>query len=117
MLVKVCKAKLHRLTVTEMNLNYEGSITIDRRLLQTVGIHRYEEVLVANINNGQRFETYVIEGEEGKGTVCLNGAAARLAQPGDIIIVLAYGYISEDELSNFSPRIVTVNERNQSVDL
>jgi aspartate 1-decarboxylase len=105
------KSKLHRLTVTKTNINYEGSITIDKSLVRAADILPGERVQVVNLNNGERFETYVIEG--GSGVVCLNGAAARLAIPGDKIIVIAYATVDEDEAVNLKPKIVLVNERNK----
>ncbi len=113
MIRKMCKSKIHRATVTDANLHYIGSITIDGELLKTADILPYEMVQVVNINNGERFETYVIEGEAGSGTVCLNGAAARLAAPGDLVIIIAYGLYTEEELQNWEPKIIHVNARNQ----
>lgn len=105
------KSKLHRLTVTETNINYEGSITLDGKLIKEADILPGERVQVVNLNNSERFETYVIEG--GSGIVCLNGAAARLATPGDKIIVIAYALVNEEELSSLKPKIVKVDERNK----
>lgn len=113
MLRVVCRSKLHRATVTETNLEYEGSITIDRELLVKAGIAPYEMVQVVNINNGARFETYVMEGEAGSGVICLNGAAARLAVPGDRIIIIAYGMVTEEEMKGFQPRIIQLDEANR----
>jgi len=104
------RAKLHRLTVTETNINYEGSITIDKSLVRAADILSGERVQVVNINNGERFETYVIEG--GSGVVCLNGAAARLAAPGDKVIVIAYAMVEEGDAQKFKPKIILVDERN-----
>jgi aspartate 1-decarboxylase len=109
------KSKIHRAHVTDANINYEGSITIDKQLLREADILPYEEVHVLNINNGARFTTYAIEGEEGKGEICLNGAAARLAVKGDLVIIITYTQIPEDELKNYHPKVVHVNEKNQSV--
>ena len=103
------RAKLHRLTVTETNINYEGSITIDKSLVRAADILSGERVQVVNINNGERFETYVIEG--GSGVVCLNGAAARLAAPGDKVIVIAYAMVEEGDAQKFKPQIILVDER------
>jgi aspartate 1-decarboxylase len=111
----LCKSKIHRATVTEANLNYEGSLTLDPLLMETAGLIPFEQVHVLNLNNGERFETYLIEGERGSGTVCVNGAAARLVQVGDPIIVLAYALVPEDELSDFTARIVFVDEHNRVV--
>jgi aspartate 1-decarboxylase len=111
----LCKSKIHRVTVTEANLNYEGSLTLDPLLMEAAGLVPFEQVHVLNLNNGERFETYLIEGERGSGTVCVNGAAARLVQVGDPIIVLAYALVPEDELSDFTARIVFVDEHNRVV--
>ena len=111
MMRTMLKSKLHRLTVTETNVNYEGSITIDRDLLKASDILPGERVQVVNLNNGERFETYVIEGESG--IVCLNGAAARLATPGDRVIVIAYAVVDENDLKKLGPKIVLVDERNR----
>jgi aspartate 1-decarboxylase len=105
------RAKLHRLNVTETNINYEGSITIDKSLIRAADILSGERVQVVNINNGERFETYVIEG--GSGVVCLNGAAARLAAPGDKVIVIAYAMVEEGDAQKFKPKIILVDERNK----
>ena|SRR5690554_2474589 len=113
MLRVVCRSKLHRATVTETNLEYEGSITIDRELLEKAGIAPYEMVQVVNINNGARFETYVMEGEAGTGVICLNGAAARLAAPGDRVIIIAYGMVTEEEMKGFQPHIIQLDEANR----
>ena len=107
------KSKIHRATVTDANLNYVGSITIDRDLLERADIRPYEQVHVVNINNGARLETYAIEGPAGAGDMCLNGAAARLAQPGDLIIVLSYAGYAEAELEDYAPTVVHVDERNR----
>ncbi len=113
MIVKMCRAKIHRATVTETNLNYVGSITIDKHLLDASGIIPYEAVQVVNISNGERFETYAIEGPCGTGCICLNGAAARLACPGDTVIIMAFGWMDHDEAKAFSPRVVFVDEDNR----
>ena len=111
------KSKIHRATVTDANLNYVGSITVDMDLLDAADIRLYEQVHVVNINNGARFETYAIEGARGSGTICLNGAAARLAQPGDLVIVLSYAEYREAELDGYEPVVVHVDEHNRRVDL
>jgi aspartate 1-decarboxylase len=113
MIRKMCKSKIHRATVTDANLHYVGSITIDTELLQAADILPYEMVQVVNINNGERFETYAIEGEAGSGTVCLNGAAARLAVPGDLVIIIAYGLYTEEELKDWEPKVVHVDAQNK----
>jgi aspartate 1-decarboxylase len=109
----MCKSKIHRATVTDANLNYVGSITIDAELMEKADILPYEKVQVVNNNNGARMETYVITGERGRGDVCLNGAAARLVQPGDTVIIISYAQYSREELVNFQPKIVFVNEENK----
>jgi aspartate 1-decarboxylase len=113
MLRQMCKSKIHRATVTDANLNYVGSITIDSDLLQAADILEYELVQVVNINNGNRFETYAIAGASGSGTICLNGAAARLAVPGDLVIVIAYGLVDNEEAQAWRPRVVHVDGKNR----
>ncbi len=105
-------SKIHRATVTDANLNYVGSITIDEELMEAARLRVGQKVEILNINNGERFATYVIKGERGKRDICLNGAAARKAQPGDKIIIVAYAYFDEKELSLYEPTIVLVDERN-----
>ena len=112
MLLTMLKAKLHRATVTEANLNYTGSITIDRHLMDESGLLPHEKVQIVNINNGARFETYVIEGPRNSGIICLNGAAARLVQPGDKIIVMAYVQLTPEEANGFEPRVLLLNDDN-----
>lgn len=107
------KSKIHRAVLTDADLNYMGSITIDRDLLDAADILPYEKVQVVNNNNGARFETYVIEGEPGSGKICLNGAAARLGQPGDILIILSYVQMEDNEARHYEPRVVFVDERNR----
>ncbi|MFG6118430.1 aspartate 1-decarboxylase [Thalassobacillus sp. B23F22_16] len=107
------KAKIHRARVTEANLNYVGSITIDQDIMDQVCILPHEKVQIVNNNNGARLETYVIAGARGSGVVCLNGAAARLVQPDDIIIIVAYAMLSEEELVDFKPKIALMDEDNQ----
>lgn len=106
------KSKLHQMKVTEANLHYEGSITIDRELLDEAGILPYEKVQVLNITNGSRLETYTISGEAGSRVCCLNGAAARLTQVGDRIIVISYAEMTPDEAMNHKPKVVIVDENN-----
>jgi len=114
MLITVCKGKIHRATVTDANLHYEGSLTVDMDLVDAAGMIPFQQVSVVNVNNGARLETYIIEGERGTGTVCLNGAAARLGQKGDLIIIIAYGMIDEKELpKDFHPIVVHVDEKNK----
>jgi len=112
MTITMFKAKLHRLRVTEADLYYEGSITIDQELLKTAGILPYEKVQVVNVNNGARLETYTIPDEAGSRTVCLNGPAARLAAPGDQVIVIAYADMTPEEAAEHHPRVVLVDEEN-----
>jgi aspartate 1-decarboxylase len=113
--MQVCmlRAKIHRATVTDSNLNYVGSVTIDRELMEAAGIFVNEQVHVANVTNGQRLVTYVMEGERGSQTICLNGAAARLAAIGDTVIIFAYAHIDIKEAPNFKPVIVLVDEKNK----
>ena len=115
MQITVLKSKIHRATVTGADLNYEGSISIDKNLLAASGITTYEKVQVVNLNNGARFETYVIEGKTGTGEVMLNGPAARLGQAGDLIIILGYSQISPEEAAVFEPKIVVVDSHNRPV--
>ena len=110
---RMMKSKIHRATVTDANLNYVGSITIDSRLMDLADLREFEQVAVVDINNGARFETYVIEG--GDGDMCLNGAAARLVHPGDLIIVISYADYNEAELEKYQPLIVHVDEHNKPV--
>lgn len=106
------KSKIHRATITDANLNYEGSLTIDRNLMDAVGLLPFEKVKVYNINNGARFDTYAIEGRPGAGDICLNGAAARKGLIGDLIIIVSYALYAEHELVGFHPSIVTLNPDN-----
>ncbi len=105
--------KIHRATVTEADLNYVGSITIDQDLLDAAGICVNEKVQIVNNNNGARLETYTIPGERGSGVICLNGAAARLVQKGDIVIIMSYVLMSNEEAKNHEPKVVLVNEQNK----
>lgn len=105
MLIEVLKSKIHRATVTEANLDYIGSITIDEDLMDAVGIIENEKVQVVNINNGERLETYVIKGDRGSGTVCMNGPAARKALKGDIVIVISYAQMEFEQAKTFVPKI------------
>lgn len=109
------KSKIHRVVLTEANLNYVGSITIDRDLMDAADILPYEQVQVVNNNNGARFETYCIEGARGSGVVCLNGAAARRGEPGDILIILTYTQVSDAEARSHQPRVVLVDKNNHIV--
>jgi aspartate 1-decarboxylase len=107
------KSKIHRATITEANLTYEGSLTIDGLLMEMANILPYEMVYVYNINNGERFETYAIEGEAGSGVFCLNGAAARKGMPGDLIIVTTFAGLAAVELENHQPQVVYVDSKNR----
>jgi aspartate 1-decarboxylase len=113
MLISVCKSKIHRATVTEANLNYEGSITIDETLIKAAGIREYEKVQVVNVTNGERLETYVIKGPANSGTICLNGAAAHKGKAGDIVIIISYGLIETNEPADIVPKIVKVDSDNK----
>jgi len=111
----MCKSKIHRATVTDANLDYEGSVTIDGALLDAADIREYEQVHVVNIANGARFETYAMRGEAESGDVVINGAAARLVQPGDMVIIFSYGSYDEEELEEFAPVFVFVDADNRIV--
>jgi aspartate 1-decarboxylase len=113
MLIEVLKSKIHRARVTEANLNYIGSITIDEALMEAANILPNEKVAIVNNNNGERFETYVIRGERGSGMVCINGAAARLVQVGDTVIIMAYAQVDFEEAKTFRPAIIFPNSHNQ----
>lgn len=110
MKIEVLKSKLHRATVTDANLNYEGSITIDAELLKAAQMHAWEKVDVLNVNNGARFSTYIMPGK--KGEICLNGAAARMAAPGDKVIIVTYTYIQEQDAENWQPKIILLDDKN-----
>lgn len=109
------KSKIHRATITSADLHYEGSLTVDQDLLDAADLLNYEEIQVVNVNNGARFTTYVIPGERGSGVVQLNGAAARLGLPGDLVILIAYATIEDVEAERFTPRVVFVDEQNRIV--
>ncbi|MDF2569242.1 MAG: PanD [Sporomusa sp.] len=117
MFLTLFKSKIHRATVTEANLNYMGSITIDEELLKAADILPGEKVQVVNNNNGNRLETYVIAGDAGSGVICLNGAAARLVQPGDTVIIIAYAIMTRDVALTYRPRVVMVDASNQIVEV
>lgn len=112
MTISVLKSKIHRAVITQAELNYVGSITIDSELLQAAGLYEYERVHVVNINSGSRIETYVIAGEPGSGIICLNGAAARSGQKGDTIIIMSYADITPEELRSHTPKVVLVDAQN-----
>ena len=109
------KSKIHRATIPSADLHYEGSLTVDQDLLDAADLLNYEEIQVVNVNNGARFTTYVIPGARGSGVVQLNGAAARLGLPGDVVILIAYGVIEDEEAQRFVPRVVFVDEQNRIV--
>ncbi|MDD7766459.1 MULTISPECIES: aspartate 1-decarboxylase [Anaerococcus] len=111
--IEMLKGKIHRATVTQAELNYVGSITIDEALLGAAGIREYQKVQVVNINNGNRIETYTIAGEKDSGVICLNGAAARHFSPNDLVIIMAYVSYNEKDLENYSPKVVFVDDKNK----
>lgn len=113
MTIKMLKAKIHRATVTQAELDYVGSITVDMDLLEQAGILEYEKVQIVDVNNGSRFETYTIAGERGSGVMCLNGAAARMVQTGDKIILMAYAQVTPKEASELRPTVLFVDEKNK----
>ena len=112
MLRMMLNSKIHRATVTEADLNYVGSITIDQNILDEVGMLANEKVHVVNNNNGARFETYIIAGERGSGVICVNGASARLVQRGDIVIILTYGYVMDEQARSHKPTVAIMGENN-----
>lgn len=111
--IEMLKGKIHRATVTQAELDYVGSITVDEALLGAAGIREYQKVQVVNINNGNRIETYTIAGEKDSGVICLNGAAARHFSPNDLVIIMAYASYSERDLENYSPKVVFVDDENK----
>lgn len=113
MMLTILKGKIHRATIRQAELNYVGSITVDPVLLEAAGIHEYEMVQVVDCNNGSRLETYTIAGEPGSGMICLNGAAARLVQPGDTCIIMCYCQVTPEEAKTHRPNVVFVDENNQ----
>lgn len=113
MLLQVHKSKIHRAIVTEANLNYVGSITIDEDLMDAANLLEGERVQIVNNNNGERLETYVIRGERGSGVICLNGAAARRVEVGDVVIIIAYGFMTPEEAKGFRPSVVFPDEHNR----
>ena len=113
MQIELLKCKIHRATVTDANLNYEGSITLDRALMDAAGILPFEKVGILDIHNGARFDTYVIEGEPNSGTICLNGAAARMVQKGDLIIIVSYISMTPEEAKSWKPTVVKVDSQNK----
>ena len=115
MLLEFLYSKIHRATVTDANLEYVGSITIDETLLKAANIKEWQKVEILDVNNGERFQTYVIKGEPNSGCICLNGAAARKVQKGDKVIIVTYGQFEEKELENFKPKIVIVDDNNRII--
>lgn len=113
---ELCKSKIHRATLTDANLHYEGSVTVDRELMEAADLAPYERVQVVNIDNGARFETYVLPGPPGSGDVCLNGAAARLGAIGDRVIIISYAHYEESEIAGHRPRVVRVDARNHIIE-
>ncbi len=111
MIIEVLKSKLHNVTVTEANLNYVGSITIDEDLMDAANMIAGEKVQIVNNNNGERLETYIIKGERGSGVICLNGAAARKVQPGDVVIIMSYAQMDFEQAKNFTPWVVFPDTR------
>tara|TARA_Y100001954_G_scaffold211096_1_gene237668 strand:+ start:147 stop:497 length:351 start_codon:yes stop_codon:yes gene_type:complete len=112
MKIELLKSKIHRATVTDANLNYIGSLTLDPILMQEANLNEYEKIHVLNITNGNRLVTYIIKGEKGSGEVCINGAAAHLVSKGDLVIIAAYCSVSEDEARSFQPTVVHVDNKN-----
>jgi aspartate 1-decarboxylase len=115
MLRRMLLSKIHRAIVTQTDIDYVGSITIDAQLMEITGMHEFEKVEIFDITNGNRFETYIITGTYGSGEIGINGAAARLVQRGDKVIIVNYGYMNEDEMHNHLPKVITVDENNQPV--
>lgn len=116
MLLEFLSSKIHRATVTDANLNYVGSITIDETLLKAANIREWQKVEILDVNNGERFQTYVIKGKADSGQICLNGAAARKVQPGDKVIIVTYGQFTEEELKDHKPTIIIVDEENKIIE-
>ena len=114
MLIERLKSKIHRATVTQAALNYVGSVTVDVKLMEAAGLYEYEKVQIADVDNGARFETYVIAGDAGSGVICLNGAAARCVAVGDTVIIMSYARLTPEEIPEHPPRVVFVDEKNQA---
>ncbi len=113
--ISMLKSKIHRAVVTQAELNYVGSVTIDEDLMEAAGLYEYERVHIVNVNSGSRIETYVIAGERGSGVICLNGAAARSGQKGDLVIIMAYADMTPDEIKTHRPKVVFVGDKNEIV--
>ena len=117
MYITLLKSKIHRATVTQSDLDYVGSITIDKALMDAAGLVEYEKVQIADIDNGNRFETYIITGEENSGCICLNGAAAKCVEVGDKVIIMAYAQMQIDEIKSHQPKVVFVNDSNEIIEI
>ena len=113
--ISMLKSKIHRAVITQAELNYVGSVTIDEELMEAAGLYEYERVHISNVNSGSRIETYVIAGERGSGVICLNGAAARSGQKGDHVIIMAYANMAPDEIKPHRPKVVFVGDKNKIV--
>ncbi|WP_455529903.1 aspartate 1-decarboxylase [Ruminococcus sp.] len=113
--ISMLKSKIHRAVITQAELNYVGSVTIDEELMEAAGLYEYERVHISNVNSGSRIETYVIAGERGSGVICLNGAAARSGQKGDHVIIMAYANMAPDEIKTHRPKVVFVGDKNEIV--
>lgn len=116
MLLEFLHSKIHRATVTDANLNYVGSITIDENLLKAAKMREWQKVEILDVNNGERFQTYIIKGKAGSGEICLNGAAARKVQPGDKVIIVTYAQFEENEIDGFEPTVVIVDDNNKIIE-
>ena len=115
MKISILKSKIHRAVITQAELNYVGSVTIDEDLIDAAGLYEYEHVYIVNVNSGSRIETYVIAGERGSGMICLNGAAARAGQTGDLVIIMSYAAMTPEELKDHAPKVVFVDEKNKAI--
>lgn len=115
MQVHVLKSKLYRARVSDASVNYEGSLTIDEDLMDAVGFHPYEKILIANVSNGNRFETYILKGKRGSGDICLNGATAKLGKKNDILIIFSFTWKEEAELKEYKPKMVTLDRTNKII--
>ncbi len=115
MTLQLLKSKIHRASVTDANVNYEGSLTIDQALMDEVGLLPYERVLCGNMGNGARFETYAIAGERGSGSIILNGATAHLGKPGDQLTIMSFAHLGKNEISGWKPKVIVLNENNATI--
>ncbi|MCR4796363.1 MAG: aspartate 1-decarboxylase [Ruminococcus sp.] len=113
--ISMLKSKIHRAVITQAELNYVGSVTIDEELMEAAGLYEYERVHIANVNSGSRIETYVIAGDRGSGVICLNGAAARAGQKGDQVIIMAYANMTPEEIKTHRPKVVFVGDKNEII--